>query len=128
MTLFPILSILLFFLLCISLFLLSLFLPSFLFSSPNPFVCSLQTLLSSDLRVKESFCRLLNSFSSLRQGRDYLQYSQHFVHSLCILLMSLKDDDHLLKNLLGTVQKLSLRYMYCIDSYRIFFVRGHDEN
>ncbi|XP_011402886.1 PREDICTED: lisH domain-containing protein ARMC9-like [Amphimedon queenslandica] len=67
------------------------------------------TLLSSDLRVKESFCRLLNSFSSLRQGRDYLQYSQHFVHSLCVLLMSLKEDDHLLKNLLGTVQKLSLR-------------------
>ena len=83
-----------------------------IFSFPFPPLSSplSQTLLSSDVRVKESFCRLLNSLSSLRQGRDYLQHSQHFVHSLCVLLMSLQDDDHLLKNLLGTVQKLSLRY------------------
>ena len=67
--------------------------------------------MSNDVKVKEQFCRLLNGLSSLRSGRDYLQSSSALVHNLCVFLVSIHDDDLLLRNALGTVQKLSLRYM-----------------
>lgn len=59
--------------------------------------------------VKEHFCRLLNSLSSLKYGRDYLQKSTALTHSLCKLLTTLREESPVLRNVLGTVQKLSLR-------------------
>ena len=66
--------------------------------------------MSDDIKFKEQFCRLLNGLSSLKNGRDYLQSSSALVHNLCVFLVSIHNDDLLLRNALGTVQKLSLRY------------------
>ena len=45
----------------------------------------------------------------MRGGRNYIQSSEQLVHSLCTTLMSLNDEDPILRNVLGAVQKLSLR-------------------
>ena len=45
----------------------------------------------------------------MRGGRNYIQSSEQLVHSLCTTLMSLNDEGPILRNVLGAVQKLSLR-------------------
>ncbi len=71
---------------------------------------SLSSLIErSDLTIKEHFCRLLNCLSSLKVGRDYLQSCTTLNHTLCVLLSALHEESPILRNVLGTVQKLSLR-------------------
>ena len=65
-------------------------------------------------------CRLLNSFSSLAQGRSYLAQHPALVQALCGQLVASGDgeggkgggnwrESNSMKNALGAVQKLSLR-------------------
>jgi hypothetical protein len=66
-------------------------------------------LYSDDENVMEQFCRFLNGISSLRCGRDYLQSNELFVQTLCTILTSMNEESASLQNLMGTIQKLSLR-------------------
>ena len=78
---------------------------------------------SSSLVLCEQFCRLLNSVSSLSQGRSYLAQSQAMVAALCQLLTGVSwgggegrggemgggVEGNIGRNALGAVQKLSLK-------------------
>ncbi|CAI8031354.1 LisH domain-containing protein ARMC9 [Geodia barretti] len=80
-------------------------------------------LQSSSLVLCEQFCRLLNSVSSLSQGRSYLAQSQAMVAALCQLLTGVSwgggegregemgggVEGNIGRNALGAVQKLSLK-------------------
>ena len=73
-------------------------------------------LESSSLVVSEQVCRLLNAFSSLSRGRDYLTLSLPMISALCGVLVTRGGGEGgescVTRNALGAVQKLSLKYVY----------------
>ena len=97
-----------------------------------------ELLMSPSVSVREQLCRLLNAFSSLTSGRTYLAQSTGLVTALCRQLVEVSGErereregkregeregegkgerkggveGNIVRNALGAVQKLSLRYVH----------------
>ncbi|XP_063298926.1 lisH domain-containing protein ARMC9 isoform X3 [Pelobates fuscus] len=77
----------------------------------------LKLLSSSNEVVRQYTARLINAFASLTNGRIYLSQNPRLLHTLEDSLKSEEKDSATRENVLGTLQKLSLRS--CMQSAMI---------
>lgn len=66
-------------------------------------------LSSGDAVVQEHAARLVNAFCSMGVGRAYISQSTHVVRTLCRVVVRKLDDSHTQRNILGSIQKISLK-------------------
>ncbi|KAM8953640.1 lisH domain-containing protein ARMC9 isoform 2-T2 [Pelodytes ibericus] len=69
----------------------------------------LKLLHSKNEVVRQYTARLINAFASFADGRIYLSQNSRLLHSLEVALKSEEKDSISRENILGTLQKLSLR-------------------
>ena len=72
--------------------------------------CVIGALLrNGDPGVQEQAARLVNAFCSMGMGRAYITQSTHLVRTLCGVVTARLDDTHTQRNVLGSIQKISLK-------------------